>query len=260
MEVINNFLCFISRTEGENAKTTIENYQSEYQEKLARLWRMKGIGVSTGSVCGASPEPDRLAVEQTEDECAWICELPSGGIAFVGPAELTVGVPGTLIRRAQVVIRDFDCELELSDPGESLWYAQLMKLMPYNLTKCLNHWLISGVPLSVRQERGAIIAEGWASVPAKLHDYAPVSAELVLRDARDNDFQFNFRARVNRDLMWQYKRQQLEHRERMRPTGRTGIFGPKTGQVGSQQSVSSKVAINRPNASGEDDRELRKPN
>jgi hypothetical protein len=218
------------------------------------------VANETGSVCGASPEPDRLAVEQTEDECAWICELPSGGIAFVGPAELTVGVPGTLIRYAQVVIRDFDCELELSDPGESLWYAQLMKLMPYNLTECLNHWLISGVPLSVRQERGAIIAAGWASVPAKLHDYAPVSAELVLRDARDNDFQFNFRARVNRDLMWQYKRQQLEHRERMRPTERTGIFGPKTGQVGSQQSVSSKEAINRPNASGEDDRELRKPN
>ena len=196
----------------------------------------------------------------TEDECAWIYELPSGLVAFVAPAKLTVPVPGTLIKHAEVAIPDFDCQLDLSDPWESQWYEQLMNQLPYNLTECLNHWLISGVPLSVRQERGAIIAAGWASVPAKLHDYAPVSAELVLRDARDNDFQFNFRARVNRDLMWQYKRQQLEHRERMRPTERTGIFGPKTGQVGSQQSVSSKEAINRPNASGEDDRELRKPN
>ena len=62
---------------------------------------------------------------------------------------------------------------------------------------------------------------------------------------------------------------QQERDERMRstmgggmfdPATRTGIFGPKTGQVGNQKSVSPKEAINLREASGEDDRELRKPN
>jgi hypothetical protein len=206
--------------------------KTEYQENRARLLRLKDMGIPTGSVCCVSPEADRFTVDQTEDECTWICELPSGAVAVVAPAELTVRVPGTLITYAQVAIPDFDGELELSDPGESLWYAQLMNLLPYNLTECLNHCLTSGVPLSVRRVRGAIIAEGWASVPPNLHDYAVVSVELFLWDARGNDFQFNFRARVNRDLMQKYEQRQRERHERMRSTMGSGIFGPAIGQPG----------------------------
>jgi len=240
-------------------KQRLKTTKTEYHEFRARLLRLKEMAVPTGPVCGASPEPDRLTVEQTQDECAWICELPSGAVAFVGPAELTVPVPGTLITGAEVAIPDLNCVLDLSDPGESLWYAQLMKLLPYNLTECLNHRLTSGVPLSVCQVRGAIIAAGWASVPAKVHDYVLVSVALFLWDARDNEFRCNFQARVNRSLMWQYKQRQLERRERVRSTERTGIFGPARGQVGNQ-SVSPKEAINLREASGEDDRELHKPN
>ena len=247
-------------------KRQLKTTKTEYQENRARLLRLKEMGVATGSVCGASPEPDRLTVEQTEDECAWIYELPSGAVAVVAPAELMVPVPGTLIKHAEMTIPDFGCELDLSDPGESRWYAQLMDLLPYNLTECLNHRLTSGVPLSVRQVRGAIIAEGWASVPPKLHDYAVVSVELLLWGARGNNFQFNFRALVNRSLMRKYEQRQLDRRERMRSTkrsdlygrARSGIFGPA--QVGNPKSVSRKEAINRREASVEDDRELRKPN
>jgi hypothetical protein len=232
--------------------------RSQYQENRARLLRMKEMGVPTGDVCGAS-EPDRLTLEQTEDECAWIYELPSGLVAFVAPAKLTVPVPGTLIKHAEVAIPDFDCQLDLSDPWESQWYEQLMNQLPYNLTECLNDRLTSGVPLSVRQVRGAIIAEGWASVPAKLHDYALVSVELFLWVARGNDFQFNFRALVNRSLMRRYEQLQLERRERMRSTTRTGLYGPARGEVGEPKSSSPQEAINLRDASGEDDRELRKP-
>ncbi len=241
-------------------KQRLKATKREDQEYRERVLRLKEMGVPTGSLSGAPPERDRLTVEQTADECAWIYELPSGGVAFVGPAEQTVRIPGTLITYAQMAIPALDCELELSDPGESQWYAQLMNLLPYNLTECLNDRLTSGVPLSVRQVRGAIIAEGWASVPAKLHDYAPVSAELFLWDARDNEFQFSFRARVNRHLMREYERRQLERRERMRLTMGSGIFGPARAQVGNQKSVSPKEAINLRQARGEDDRELRKPN
>ena len=248
------------KVEGKMPKQQLKITKTEYQEYRARLLRLKEMGVPTGSVCGASPEPDRLTVEQTEDECAWIYELPSGFVAFVAPAKLTVQVPGTLIKHAEVAIPDFDCGLDLSDPGESPWYAQLMKLLPYNLTECLNDRLTSEVPLSVRQVRGAIIAEGWASIPAKLHDDALVSVGLFLWDARDNEFQFNFRACVNRSLMRQYEQWQLERRERMRSTERSGLFGPARRQLGNQKSVSPKEAINLREASGEDDRELRKPN
>lgn len=234
--------------------------KTEYQDYRARLLRLKEKGVPTGSVCGASPEPDRLTVEQTKDECAWIYELPSGGVAFVAPAKLTVPVPGTLIKHAEVAIPDFDCGLDLSDPVESRWYAQLMKLLPYNLTKCLNNRLTSEVPLSVCHVRGAIIAEGWASIPAKLHDNTLVSVELLLWDARDNEFQFDFRAYVNRSLIRQYERRQLERRERVGSTERSGVFGPARGQLGNQTSVSPKETINLRETSAVDDRGLRKPN
>ena len=225
-------------------KQQLKITKTEYQEYRARLLRLEEMGVPTGSVSGASPEPDRLTVKQTEDECAWIYELPSGAVAVVAPAKLTVRVPGTLITHAEVAIPDFDCELDLSDPGESQWYAQLMKQLPYNLTECLNDRLTSGMPLSVRQVRGAIMAEGWAPVPPKLHDYAVVSVELFLWDARDNDFKFNFRARVNRSLMRRYEQRQLERRERIGSTQRSGLYGPARGQVGNQKSVSTKEAIN----------------
>jgi len=241
-------------------KQRLKVTKTEDQECRARLLRLEKMGIPIGSVCSASPEPDRFNVKQTEEESAWICELPSGGVAVVAPAELTVLVSGTLITNVEVAIPDFNCGLDLSDPVESRWYAQLMKLLPYNLTECLNHRLTSGVPLSVGQVRGAIIAENWASVPAKLHDYALVSVELFLWGARDNPFQFNFRARVNRSLMREYEQRQLKCRERMRSTERTGIFGPARGQVGIQKSVSPKEAINLRDPSGEDDRELRKPN
>jgi hypothetical protein len=238
----------------------LKTTKTEYRENRARLLRLKEMGIATGSVCGSSPEPDRLTVEQTEDECAWLYELPSGLLAFVAPARLWVSVSGNLIKHAEVAIPDFDGELGLSDPGESLWYAELMKLLPYNLTECLNDRLTSEGPLSVCQVRGAIIAEGWLSVPAKLHDYAPVSVELLLWDARDNEFQFNFRAGVNRSLMRQHERRQLERRERMRSTTRSGLYEPARGQLGNQKSVSPKEVINLREASGEDDRAIRKPN
>ena len=240
-------------------KRQLKTTKTEYQENRARLLRLKGMGVSTGSV-GGSPEPDRFTVEQTGDESASICELPSGAVAFVAPAKLTVRVPGTLITNVEVAILDFDCVLDLSDPVESLWYTQLMDLMPYNLTECLNEWLTSDAPLSIRQVRGAIIAEGWASVPPKLHDDALVSAKLFLRDQRSNEFQFDFRARVNRSLKRMYERRQREHHERIRWTKSTGIYEPAGGQVENQKNVSPKEAINLREASGEDDRKVHKPN
>ena len=51
------------------------------------------MGIPTGSVCSASPETDRFTVEQT-GESAWIYELPSGLVAVVAPAKLTVRIPG----------------------------------------------------------------------------------------------------------------------------------------------------------------------
>ena len=241
-------------------KQQLKITKTEYQEYRARLLRLEEMGIPTGSVSGASPEPDLFTVEQAGDESAWIYELPSGGVAFVAPVKLTVRVPGTLITNVEVAIPDFDGVLDLSDPVESLWYAKLMDRLPYNLTECLNEWLTSEGPLSVRQVRGAIIAEGWAPVPPKLHDDALVSVELFLWDARHNKFQFDFRARVNRSLMRQYERRQLERRERMGSTKGGGLYGPSRAHLGDQKSASPEEAINLRDPSSEGDRELHRPN
>jgi len=241
-------------------KPLLKTTKTEYQENLARLLRMKEMGVPTGSVHSPSPEQPRLALE-IDQQSARIYELFSGMVAVVVPATIRVLVSGILITDVAVFIPRFDCSLELSDPTENEYYPDLIDWLPYNTpTKLLNNLLRSETPLRPCQPQGVIVADGCAFVPPECPDELPVTMELILTDERRNKLCFNFEVRLDRILKCKYERRQQERYERMRPTGRTGIFGPKTGQVGSQQSVSSKEAINRPNASGEDDRELRKPN
>jgi hypothetical protein len=233
--------------------------KTESQEFRKSLLRLEQMGVPTGSVHRPSPEEARLALE-IDQNSARIYELLSGMVAVVMPATMRVLVSGILITDVVGFIPRFDCSLELSDPAENKYYPDLIDWLPSTPTKLLNNLLTSEIPLRPRQTEGVIVADGWTFVPPECPDELPVTMELLLRDERRNEFCFKFEVRLDRILKRKYEQRQLERRERMRSTKRTGIFGPARGQIGSQKSGSPKEAIDLRDSSGEDDRELRKPN
>jgi hypothetical protein len=245
-------------------KRQLKISKNEYQENLARLLRLKEMGVPTGSVHHPSPEPPRLALE-IDHHSARIYELLPGRVAVVVPATIRVLVSGILITDVAVMIPRFDCSLELSDPAENKYYRDLIDGLPYNTpTKLLNNLLTSEIPLRVCQQQGVIVADDWTFVPPECPDELPITMELLLRDERRNDFCFEFEVRLDRSLKRKYERRQRERHEHMRSSGilapaGTGPYGPARGKVVKPKSVSPKEPINCGEASGEDDREPRKP-
>jgi hypothetical protein len=134
-----------------------------------------------------------------------IYELPSGMVAVVVPAKITVLVSGILIIDVAITIPRIDCPLELSDPTENKYYPDLIGQLPYTRPKLLNGWLTSEVPLRPRQEKGVIVAEGWTSAPTGLRDETLEKVELSLRDERSNELCFDFQVRVGCSLMLQVR-------------------------------------------------------
>ena len=233
--------------------------KTEIQETRARLLRLEEIGIPIGPVCAPSPEPDRLTLEQIEDEFAYIYELPSGMVAIVVPVKLVVRISGVVITDVAMRIPDINCQLDLSDPTESKCYQDLVDLLPYNRTVVLNDCLTSEVPLRRRQVQGVIIAEDWASLPRTWHDETPVAVELFLRDERRNEFQSVFRARVNRSLLRKYERRQQERREGMRSTKRVGLYANEEEQAGVPETVSPERSHQSSARSPKQGAELQKP-
>ena len=63
---------------------------TEDQAYRARLSRLEKLGIPVGCAVDSRHKPDRLTFEQTPYEFARIYELPSGEVAAVVPATMTV--------------------------------------------------------------------------------------------------------------------------------------------------------------------------
>src|SRR5580700_8432160 len=251
MEIFYDFFVYIKKLEEKMPKQRLKITKTEYQEYRASLLRLREIGVPTGAVHHPSPEPARLALEQIDRNSARIYELLSGMVAVVVPATIRVLVSGIFFTDVAVFIPRFDCQLELSDPAENEYYPDLINELTHNTpTKLLNNLLTSEIPLRPCQPQGVIVADGLAFVPHECPDELPVTMELLLKDERRNEFCFKFEVRLDRILKLKYERRQLERRERMLSTqrsgpygpARTGIFGPARVQVGNPKSGSPKEA------------------
>ncbi len=238
-------------------KRQLKITEAEYQEYCERVLRLNELGVPTGSVHRPSPQKARLAL-RIDEESARIYELPSGMVAVVVPATMRILVSGIVSTDVVGFIPRFDCSIELCDPMD---YPDLIDEIRCNpRTELLNNLLTSETPLRPCQRQGVIVADGRAFVPPECPDELPVPIEFLLTDERRNELCFKFEVRLDRILKRKYEQRQLRCRERIGWTERTGIFGPARAQVGIQKSGSPKKAINLREASGEDDREPRKPN
>ncbi len=139
--------------------------KTEDQEHRARLLWLEEMGIPTGCAGDPAPEPNRLTFEQIDHELARVCELPSGAVAVVVPAKMTVLTSGILITDMEVTIPFDGPQLDLSDPEEISYYQDLIAGWYPSPPNILNHWLMSKVPLRVRREEGLIIATGWCFIP-----------------------------------------------------------------------------------------------
>jgi hypothetical protein len=255
--------CFLtSKAGGEMPTRKLRLTKTEAQEYRTHLLRLEQMGIPIGYAGDPSPEVDRFSLEQIEHAAARIYELPSGAVAVVVPAKLTIRISGPLFTDQALRLPWDDFPLELSNLEENPYAQELITWSPhYSPPKILTRLLTSEVPLRPRQVQGVIVAEGWTDVPPKCHDESLVTVELLLRDERRNEFCFEFGVRLNRSLMRKYERRQQERYERMQPTKGSGLYGPSAGgQRGNQNTLSPEEAINLRNASGEGDRELHKPN
>src|SRR5216684_7363933 len=140
------------------------------QEYRTRLTQLEQMYIEIGRAADPSHEPDRLALEQTQDEVASIYELPLGEVAIVVPAKMIVLKPGILITDVAMMTPWDDCPLELSDLKGCSYYKDLIGGLFHVPPRLLNPWLKREVPLNTRQVEGVIMANGWSSFPSKYHD------------------------------------------------------------------------------------------
>lgn len=229
------------------------------QECHARLLHLKQLGITIGPAADPSPEPDRLILEQIDHEFARLFELPSGAIAVLVPARMTVLSSGILITDLEMTTAFDDWPLDLTHPEEWHAYKDVIDWSPSLPTKVLNHMLTKGLPLRHCQVEGVIVANGWSVVPPQYHDETLVRAELLLMDERRNEICVEFGVRVDRILMRKYERKLSERRESARLTKRRGLFEREQDDL-EQKSALAKKAIEPRGASGDDDAKRHQPN
>jgi hypothetical protein len=229
--------------------------KTEDQQHRARLLRLEQMGIPIGCADDASPEPDRLILEQIQHGFARIYELPSGAVAVVVPAKMTVLNAGILITDLEMTTGLDDYPLDLSDPTEWPYYQDVVAGLPCLPPTILNHQLTGALPLRPCRVEGVIFANGWSSVPPECHDETIVRMELFLWDERRNEICVDFGARVDRSLKRKYE--WLRERREVAPlTKRRGLYEREGGQLGDQKSVSPEEAFKSWHDSGDDDTEL----
>ena len=231
----------------------LKSTKAEDQENRIRLSRLEKMGIPIGPADDPSYEPDRLTIEQTEDELARIYELPLGEVGVVVPALMIILKSGVLITHFAMMTPWDDPQLDLWDPEEnSSYYKQLTSSSYHFPLSLLNPYLKREFPLNVCKVEGVIIAHGYGSIPSKYHDESLVTVKLLLKDERRDELCFNFEVRVDRSMKRKYERQHQERIADLRLTKGGGLYAPKRGQLGDQKSVSRKEAIKQPYASGHD--------
>jgi hypothetical protein len=109
-----------------DANAKVEAYKAEDQEHRTRLTQLEQMYIEIGRAADPSHEPDRFALEQTQDEVASIYELPLGEVAIVVPAKMIVLKPGILITDVAMMTPWDDWPLELSDLKGCSYYKDLI--------------------------------------------------------------------------------------------------------------------------------------
>jgi len=184
----------------------------EIKQYHASLLWLKSIGIRVSGADDLSQPPVRLKLWQVDHELGKTQDLPGAGLAVTLYAKLLVLAGGIFITHSELTIPWYPFPLDLSDPEASTYYDDVIAgSIPFP-PKILNRYLTGELPLRRGPMEGMIIGFGLDSVPPRCHDYTKVPIELCLWDERENEFWFNFEARVDRGLKIACIRRERAHR------------------------------------------------
>lgn len=215
--------------------------RKEQEEHHSRLRQLQEMGVAVGSVGESVTKPNRFTLVQVLHDLARVYELPGDGVAVVVYADLAVFKTGAMITDSDLIVPWDDFPLELGDPEATSYYKEVLGGAPYWPPTILNRWLTGQLPLSRGRLEGVIVATGWSKVPPTWHDEASACVELLLRDEEENEFCFEFGARVDRSLKRKYKRQSQQRSAALQFTKRSGPYGPASAGTRAQAPTTQEI-------------------
>lgn len=137
---------------------------------------------------------------------------------------MAVSLPAKLIILGTVMITDAlvvpewdDCSLELEEQREHQYLNKIIEDFPRSAPVFLNDFLVGHPqPLRPSQHEGLIIATGWLPVPRGYRNERLVKLEVLIMDAENNQFRYQFAARVDRRLKVVHERHRQRVAERYR--------------------------------------------
>jgi hypothetical protein len=163
----------------------------------------------------ATSEPKQLFdLQPIHPGSARVHDLPNGSVAVTLPAKLIVF--GTVMITDALVVPEWDdCSLDLEEHREHQYFNEMIKDFPQITPEILNDFLVGHPqPLRPCQHEGLIIASGWTPVPTGYRDERLVKLKVLLMDAQNNRFRYDFSARVDRRLKVMYERNRQRLAER----------------------------------------------
>lgn len=215
-------------------KTRSRLTTTECEEYRRRLMMLGEMGIITGNAGGLVLNPHRFTLEQSWHDLAGVYDLPSGEVAVVAYARLTVSKSGVMTPDFSMFLPWDNFPLDLDDPEETPYFNELLGGSPYWPPKLLNRLLTGQSPLSPSRHEGAIVAKGWTTIPSICDDGTLTSVSLLVEDEPHNSLRFKFRARVDRNLKRRYDRQSQQRRTAFRLSERVGPYGSKETEIPGQ--------------------------
>jgi hypothetical protein len=183
------------------------------QTKMFKTLQTLGFEVNA---CASSEPKQFFDLEPIDPGFARVHDLPDGSVAVSLPARLTI-LGTVMITDALVVPEWDDCWLELEEPREHQYFNKIIEDFPRSAPVILNDYLVGHPqPLRPSQHEGLIIATGWSPVPSGYPDEKLVKLEVLLIDAQNNEFRYQFVAGVDRRLKVMHERQRQRVAERYR--------------------------------------------
>jgi hypothetical protein len=210
----------------------------EQDEDRASRLQLESAGITTGAAEDPRPQPRRFTLEQIDSNFAAVYDLPPYEVGVVLPARLRV-LTSVMFTDVAVFLPWDEWSLDLEEPVKNPYWDLMKDQGPSYKPTILNDLLVGKAsPVRPCQPEGLILATGYGSVPAEYDEKKRVTLELRLWDEQDNEFTWNFSARVDRSFKRIYERSRpsrQEIEERIANSG--GLYGSGKIEPGVQRDA-----------------------
>jgi hypothetical protein len=179
----------------------------EQEEDSARRLQLQKLRIVTEVAEDFPPQPKRFILEPVDPDFARLFPWPTGDVAVVLPAMLTVLKSGVVFTDAAVFCSGDGFPLDIEDSPSHPYWDRLQREGPWYPPRVLNDLLVEKpVALRPRRHVGLIIATGWTGPSTDYDDNKRVTLEVWLKDEQCSEVSCDFTARVDRRFWREYER------------------------------------------------------